>query len=329
MQKSRTLNPAAGRRRAALWSIPLLAAALGLAAPWAEAQTGTTNRAQEAPERPAVGTTGTGIGPAGSTDARDASRAVVPASATTHDARASELIGMNVQSAQGESLGEIRDLIVDVNNQRVHYAVLSFGGFLGMGNKQFAYPVTMFGQTADGEQLVLNVNREQLREWPGFEENRQPNWNDERYRSEVDRFHGGGGGAAVATVQPRQNMRLVRASDLLERDINDLSGNDAGAVEDMVVNLREGEVRYVVMSFDRGWLQNDRLVALPMNAFDVPAREDVDLRLRVDRNQLRTARGFTDRDWARINDPNWRRNNNQWLGGLRPATGTRDAAGSR
>lgn len=324
MQKSRTLNPAAGRRRAALWSVPLLAAALGLAAPWAEAQT-TTNRAQEAPERPGVGTTGTGIGPAGSTDARDASRTHVPASATTHDARASELIGMNVQSPQGESLGEIRDLIVDVNNQRVHYAVLSFGGFLGMGNKQFAYPVRMFGQTADGEQLVLNVNREQLRDWPGFEEGRQPNWNDERYRSEVDRFHGGG---AVA-VQPRENMRLVRASELLDRDINDLGGNDAGEVEDLVVNLREGEVRYVVMSFDRGWLQNDRLVALPMNAFDVPTREDVDLRLNVDRNQLRTARGFTDNDWARINDPNWRRNNEQWLSGVRTTTGTRDAAGSR
>src|SRR4051812_34583815 len=49
----------------------------------------------------------------------------------SREMRASELIGKEVRNTQGENLGEIKDLIVDVNNSRIHYAVLSFGGFLG------------------------------------------------------------------------------------------------------------------------------------------------------------------------------------------------------
>ncbi|MGH6611986.1 MAG: PRC-barrel domain-containing protein, partial [Burkholderiaceae bacterium] len=47
------------------------------------------------------------------------------------DMRLSQLIGKDVRNAQGEDLGDIKDVILDVNNGRVHYVVLSFGGFLG------------------------------------------------------------------------------------------------------------------------------------------------------------------------------------------------------
>src|SRR5262245_29348281 len=52
--------------------------------------------------------------------------------------RASELIGKNVQNRSGESLGEINDLAIDLHHGKVPFAVLSFGGVLGVGDKLFA-----------------------------------------------------------------------------------------------------------------------------------------------------------------------------------------------
>lgn len=62
-----------------------------------------------------------------------ASTASQPAAAQAEasDARASRLIGMQVKNAQGEKLGKIQDLVIDVASEQVNYAVLSFGGMLG------------------------------------------------------------------------------------------------------------------------------------------------------------------------------------------------------
>ena len=69
--------------------------------------------------------------------AADADKTAGPAKTLLH-VRASQLICKNVENAQGDNLGEIKDLILDVNNERVFYTVLEFGGFLGMGEKLFA-----------------------------------------------------------------------------------------------------------------------------------------------------------------------------------------------
>jgi len=61
---------------------------------------------------------------------------------------ADTLEGDSVVNRQGEKLGEIRDIMIDVPSGRVGYAVLSSGGFLGMGDKLFAIPWNAFTQTA-------------------------------------------------------------------------------------------------------------------------------------------------------------------------------------
>ncbi|WP_119153023.1 PRC-barrel domain-containing protein [Caldimonas tepidiphila] len=315
MQSSRLSRQASRRRHAMFWSIPVLAAALGLSvANRAEAQYGARNPAgtpvESGPARPAAPVTPPSASPA------------------SRDVRATELIGMDVRNSKGENVGEIQDLVIDVNNQRVHYAVLAFGGFLGMGDKLFAYPMRLFGRDNERDGLVLDVDREQLREWPGFERSRWPNWNNEGHRSEIEQFHGRSGSASVA-IPMRQNMRLLRASELLDRDVNDWRGNDAGGIEDLVVNLRDGSVRYVVMEFDRAWNPNDKLVALPMSSFEFPARKDIDLRLNVDRERLAKAPGFAANRWPDVNDPAWRRRNEAWIGSMGTRERTRDAADAR
>jgi sporulation protein YlmC with PRC-barrel domain len=227
---------------------------------------------------------------------------------TMQDVRASKLIGMNVRNAKGEDLGEINDLVVDVNNERVHYAVLGFGGALGLGEKLFAYPVTLFSQDTADKKLVLNVDKEKLKSAPGFERNNWPDWDKDRYRADVERYFG-------PTVHPRSmpNQSLARASQLIGKNVDDRNGRDAGEIEDLVVNLGNGKVHYAVLDFDKAWSADDKLLPLTLKSFQFPADRSKDLVLNVDRGQLDMSRGFAENAWPDIADPTYQRDIDGYL----------------
>lgn len=96
-------------------------------------------------------------------------------SGTENPVSASELMDYTVQNSQGEDLGEIEDLIVDVNNEQIRYAVLSFGGFLDIGDKLFAIPVTALTVDSTNQIVTFDVDQETLENAPGFDTN---NWPD-------------------------------------------------------------------------------------------------------------------------------------------------------
>lgn len=254
--------------------------------------------------------------------------AVNPQTQAGRDFRASNVIGMNVRNPQNESLGEINDLIVDTTNGNVRYAVISFGGFLGMGDKLFAYPLNRFRIENRTNMLVLDVPREKLSNAPGFDRDRWPDWSSAEVRGEVDRFHGGGAASAA-------NARYVRMSELLDADVQAMDGKDVGDIEDVVVDLPGGRVRYAVVEFDRAWTTNDRLVALPMRAFR-PARDGDDLMLTVDQQRLQNAPAFDRNNWP-DNDRGFRGTIDSWstsLGfgpiyGAQPQQRDRAAQGNR
>ena len=94
---------------------------------------------------------------------------------TTYVLSATSLIGDGVRNPAGEDLGGITELMIDLSTGRVAYAVLSFGGFLGLGDKLFAVPWDALTVDTDEKKFVLDVNREQLENAPGFD---QDNWPD-------------------------------------------------------------------------------------------------------------------------------------------------------
>jgi sporulation protein YlmC with PRC-barrel domain len=223
------------------------------------------------------------------------------------DMRASDLIGMDVHNMQGRNLGEINDLMIDVNNQRVRYAILAFGGFMGLGEKLFAYPVRVL-QTS-GDRLVLDVPKDRLERAPGFDRNVWPDWIDTSYRDEVDRYFGPG----VSGPENLKNVRLVRASDLIDMDVNDKQGRDAGEIEDLVVNFSTGKVRYAVLDFDKAWSADDKLLPLPLNTLRLPVSTDNDAVLQVPREELKMTSGFNEDQWPDLNSAQYRQRVDQEL----------------
>ena len=103
---------------------------------------------------------------------------------------ASTLKGDKVVNHQGEDLGKIEELMIDLDRGRIAYAVLSFGGFLGMGDKLFAIPWQAFGVDTDGKRLVLKADKELLKKAPGFDKSNWPNMADPTWGSTVYGYYG-------------------------------------------------------------------------------------------------------------------------------------------
>jgi sporulation protein YlmC with PRC-barrel domain len=106
-------------------------------------------------------------------------------------AESSDLIGMNVKNHENENIGEIVDLAVDPDGNRVLYGVLSFGGFLGMGDKLFAIPWNSLKNISpDQKHVVLNIEKDRLKNAKGFDKDNWPNMADKNFASEVHTFYG-------------------------------------------------------------------------------------------------------------------------------------------
>lgn len=76
--------------------------------------------------------------------------------------KASKLIGMEVQNEQGQNLGDIKDIVINLEKGTVSYAVLSSGGVLGVGEKLLAVPLSAFTRSADEKHLVLSATKDNI-----------------------------------------------------------------------------------------------------------------------------------------------------------------------
>lgn len=102
----------------------------------------------------------------------------------------SSLNGDKVYNAQGEHLGKIEDLMIDIENGRVSYAVLSFGGFLGIGDKLFAIPWGALRVDEDQEIVTLDIDKEMLEAAPGFDKDNWPDLSSPDYERSLHSYYG-------------------------------------------------------------------------------------------------------------------------------------------
>jgi hypothetical protein len=122
--------------------------------------------------------------------------------------RGNTFIGANVENPQGQNLGEIKDIVIDRASGRMAYAVVSFGGFLGMGEKLFAVPWGAFSQPkADKDTFVLDVDKERLKNAPGFDAHNWPQMASREWVTSLYSYYNvppywtASTGAATATVK--------------------------------------------------------------------------------------------------------------------------------
>ena len=264
--------------------------------------------------------------------------AVAPASGADRPAheqinrsyRASELMGVNVQNSARESVGEIKDLVLDAASGRVRYVALSVGGFLGVGDRLFAVPydaLTFSAEVKPGDRDpvvsptgrlhrvvgVLDVSKEHFKGDQGFDQEKWPNFADAAWRAANDE--------AFRSVRRRQLDRLeetaekhsVRASQLIGLNIVNSSNDTVGEIDDLVLDDVSGNVRYAAVSIGGFLGMGTKLFAVPMSAFTITVDEDgkSTASLPVTKDSFRGIEGFDKEHWPNVADQKWRQLNDE------------------
>ena len=105
--------------------------------------------------------------------------------------RASSMTGMPVRSPEDKELGKVEDVVIDMETGSVRYVAISFGGFLGVGDKLFAVPFRALHVQHDSKakkaHFVMNIDKKTLEKAKGFDKKDWPNFADPRFAEENDR----------------------------------------------------------------------------------------------------------------------------------------------
>lgn len=103
---------------------------------------------------------------------------------------ANTLIGNDVYNHKDEDLGDIKEIMLDMRTGRVAYAVLSFGGFVGIGEKLFAVPWNALILDTENKRFVLSVDKEHLENAPGFDKDHWPDMADSSWAQGIHSYYG-------------------------------------------------------------------------------------------------------------------------------------------
>ena len=102
---------------------------------------------------------------------------------------ANTLEGNDVYNREGEKLGTLQDIMLDVPHGRIAYAVLSRGGVLGFGDKLYAIPWSALVLDTSRKCFVLDVSEDRLSRDDGFDKDDWPSMADESWARRVYDFY--------------------------------------------------------------------------------------------------------------------------------------------
>ncbi len=102
---------------------------------------------------------------------------------------ASKVKGTNVYDTQGDALGSIYDVMLNKRQGAVAYAVLSFGGFLGIGDKYHALPWNKLQYSEDLGGYIVDVDKTTLDAAPAYSESDAPDWSTPDYGNRIDEYY--------------------------------------------------------------------------------------------------------------------------------------------
>jgi hypothetical protein len=98
--------------------------------------------------------------------------------------------GTAVRRPNGHKLGHIERLMIDKTSGKVSYAVLSFGGFLGMGSNLLPLPWGRLTYSPEFEAYVLDIEDDELKRAPSFRADKDFDWGDRSLEAELHRYYG-------------------------------------------------------------------------------------------------------------------------------------------
>ncbi len=212
--------------------------------------------------------------------------------------RASRLMDAKVYNDENQHLGAVQNLAIDARHGQVAYAVLGSGGFLGLGEKEFAVPWQALRVRTD-DRVVINADKQMLKDMRGFHGNEWPATADTSWLSRMQGQRGQYAQAGYAEgQQPTYNFK---GSELIGMHVRNARGDDLGTVKDLMIDAHTGRIVYAVVSHGATLGMGGELVPVPFATLDT-SQQDA-LRLDIAKQRFDTAPSFTNNDWTAVSDP--------------------------
>lgn len=161
--------------------------------------------------------------------------------------RASDLMNASVRSNDGGSIGNIDELAIDPDTNRVVYGVLRRGGFLGMGESRYAIAMNQLSAPREGR-ITLNLGESDFDDRPGFDNKNWPT------HAEEDLSRNWNGESVVRTTGAASAKRTVKASDMIGSKVMCKDNKTVSNITDLIVDPQDGRVVYAIARTDRGEL---------------------------------------------------------------------------
>jgi sporulation protein YlmC with PRC-barrel domain len=171
---------------------------------------------------------------------------------------ASELLGKSVQNLQGEELGEIADLVIDLNTGEVRYAMLEFDPRILPDEKLFAVPARVLEKSGD-HGLAYRMKHEPL-EHIGMDKDRWPQaLRSRQYLRDL--------GRAYRIAEPPGGYHAFSVAELIGMDVHNCDGERIGEIRDLAIDTDVRKVRHAMLTLDAGPAAPEKRLALPLRAF--------------------------------------------------------------
>ncbi len=228
----------------------------------------------------------------------------------TSPAKASEIIGKEVDNSQNEKLGKVSDLVLDVEAGRVALVVVNSGGVLGVGAKSIAVPPRAFTLDAPRKTLRLDVDKEKFKAAPEFDMSKWETGASNQL-AEVYRYYGHEPyfNSATATTATRLDTNRAipplghaeKASKVIGMNVVNKENKKCGDVDNLIVDLPAGRILHVIVSSGGFLGVGDALNAVPPSRFHYAANRDA-LQVDLTKEDLTRAPNFKSSDWPDFTD---------------------------
>ena len=201
------------------------------------------------------------------------------------DVRATELVGERVHNATGDTLGEIKELVIPPNRERM-LVILSVGGLGDIRDKLVALPYDDLRVSADGDHFYFDRTEEQLKAAPEFSYDAKAA-PVATARTDTDRPR-----VTTPTASPAKAENLAldafdyRASDLIGAPVLDDRGEHVAKVDDIVVSTEDGKL-HAVLAVGGFAGFGAKLISMPFADLQITAADDnPQVRIKMTGDQL-------------------------------------------
>lgn len=157
--------------------------------------------------------------------------------------RANKLIGMDVRNHLDQELGEIDEVVLGADREKISYLVISRGGFLDIGDELFAVPYDAFELSPVSQTALLNVTKEAFQTAPGFDDDEWPTSGNPEWQQKVDQFYKDNVDPSTRDAAREVGREIgeatERAGDAIERGTDEIARETQSAGERVLERTRE------------------------------------------------------------------------------------------